>query len=140
MREINKIILHCTDSDDSLDIGFKEVNSWHRDRGWMSPSGISCGYHYIVRRNGKIESGRPENEVGAHCYGHNWDSIGISWVGRNNIDYKQLNKTIELINRIRKTYSLDVDDVFGHYEFDKHKTCPNLYMVWIRAELLFTKG
>ena len=45
-RNIKKIFVHCTDSDDSLDIGFKEINDWHQLRGGLSKSGVSCGYHY----------------------------------------------------------------------------------------------
>mgnify|MGYP000216638173 CR=1 FL=1 len=30
MRHIKKVIVHCTDSDDSLDIGYKEIDEWHR--------------------------------------------------------------------------------------------------------------
>ena len=42
------IIIHCTATRPSQDIGFEEVNNWHRARGW-----IGCGYHFIIRRNGK---------------------------------------------------------------------------------------
>ena len=65
MRKIEKIILHCTDSPDHMNIGFKEINQWHKERGWLSKSGISCGYHWIVKRNGKIEAGRPEKMLEA---------------------------------------------------------------------------
>lgn len=140
MDKIDKIIIHCTDSQDSLDIGFREINSWHKERGWMSPSGISCGYHYIIRRSGKIERGRPVTETGAHVYGHNRTSVGIVWVGRNNIDKKQYQALLSLINAIRYRYNISLDQVFGHTELDSHKTCPNLDMNRLRAELLFNTG
>lgn len=50
----------------------QDVNRWHKARGW---SGI--GYHYLVRKDGSIHRGRPENKLGAHVRGHNSDTIGI---------------------------------------------------------------
>jgi len=139
MRAIKKIYVHVTDSDDSLDIGFREVDEWHRQRGWLSDSGISCGYHYIVRRDGRIEVGRPEQEVGSHVKGHNSTSIGIVWVGRKHIGSEQLNQMLVLIKRTMERHGIPVENVLGHYEVDSGKTCPNLGMDHIRAELLFTK-
>lgn len=141
MRKINKIIVHCSDSDDSLDIGFHEINEWHRAKGWLSPSGVSCGYHLIVRRRAVIEKGRPLDEVGAHCEGDNSDSIGICVVGRKYFDQMQLNTLFHTINDLRVMFNIPIDKVFGHYEMSsgikQGKTCPNMDMVKLRAELLF---
>ena len=52
------IIIHCTATRPSQDIGFEEVNNWHRARGW-----IGCGYHFIIKRDGKIEDGRTTDAV-----------------------------------------------------------------------------
>lgn len=138
MRAIKKIVVHVTDSDDSLDIGFREINEWHRERGWLSPSGISCGYHYIIRKNGNVEIGRPEKETGAHVKGHNSTSLGIVWVGRKDITSAQRESLFAMLKGLCNKYNLDpTEDVYGHYELDKNKTCPNLDMVKIRAELVF---
>jgi len=137
MRHIKKVIVHCTDSDDSLDIGYKEIDEWHRQRGWLSASGISCGYHWIIRRDGKIEAGRPEIESGAHVKDHNSTSIGIVWVGRKKIGPKQLEVLMKKIRGIINRYRLTPLNVHGHSEFDPNKTCPNLDMDWFRAQMLF---
>ena len=136
---IKKIVLHCTDSEDSLDFGFKDIDEWHRQRGWLSDSGISCGYHYIIRRDGRIENGRPELERGAHVKGHNSDSIGVVWVGRKNIDPRQFTQLKRLLRTLINRYRLTPLDIWGHTELDPHKTCPNLDMDWIRAQVLFEK-
>lgn len=48
------------------------VHDWHRtSNGW---AGI--GYHFYVRKDGKVYRGRPENWMGAHTTGHN-EKIGI---------------------------------------------------------------
>lgn len=139
MYPISKIIVHCSDSDDSLDIGFREIDEWHRQRGWLSPSGISCGYHFIIRRDSKIEIGRPLEEIGAHCKGHNTGSIGICVVGRKKFDPKQIATLLKKVNDLRAMFKIPIDKVYGHYEFEPNKTCPNMDMVKVRAELLFVK-
>lgn len=48
----------------------------HKQRGFNG-----CGYHYYVRRDGEICTMRPVDRVGAHCKGHNADSIGICYEG-----------------------------------------------------------
>lgn len=140
MRAINKIVIHCTASDDSLDIGFREINQWHKDRGFLSPSGIHCGYHYIIRRNGTTERGRPDSEAGAHVSGHNAKSLGICWVGLNTPSQKQLETLFALTRGLMNQYKVSIDNVVGHYELFSGKTCPNLDMNKFRAELLFYGG
>ena len=137
-REIDKIILHCSDSSDSIDIGFDEINDWHAARGWKSAqTGISCGYHYVIRRNGLIERGRDDSEVGAHVKGHNTGSIGICWVGRNDISEKQQTSLLTIVRHLMFQHDLTLDDVYGHCELFPGKTCPNLDMNHFRAELVF---
>lgn len=140
MRKIDTIIVHCTDSDDSLDIGFREINEWHKQRGWLSESGISCGYHYIVRRNGEIETGRPDHERGAHAAGHNERSIGVVWVGRKNPGKNQMKRLLQVVRGLKDQYNVDIEKILGHFEVNSGKTCPNLDMDKFRAEILFTKS
>ena len=35
------------------------------------------GYHFVIRRDGSIEEGRPLDAWGAHCRGHNDYTVGI---------------------------------------------------------------
>lgn len=76
MRQINEIIIHCTATPAGHDISAAQVDSWHRARGW---NGI--GYHYLIRLDGTIETGRPLESPGAHCRGHNRNSVGIAYAG-----------------------------------------------------------
>lgn len=136
MRKINKIILHCTDSPDTLDIGFKEINEWHKENGWLSKSGVSCGYHYIIRRDGTVERGRPEKDVGSHCYGHNKTSIGVVWVGKDRLSMRQDIALRNLLRHLINKHKLDPSDIYGHKEFNDHKSCPNVDMNGVRWEVL----
>ena len=71
----NMIILHHI-GDTNRDFSAGEIHKWHLANGW---AGI--GYHYVIRKDGTIERGRPKNSIGAHCYGYNKTSIGINIVG-----------------------------------------------------------
>lgn len=142
MRKINKIIIHCSDSwfgDRDL------IDSWHRERGW---NGI--GYHFVITNgyptykdwksqkyrsdiDGLIETGRPLDVIGAHCKGHNKDSIGICLIGKRLFSWKQISALQKLIKDLLDTYGHL--EVYGHYEFNPYKTCPNIDMKWLRSIL-----
>lgn len=70
------IVVHVTATPPSADIGVREVTAMHKQRGF---NGI--GYHKVIRRNGKIEDGRPIDDIGAHVAGFNSASVGVSMVG-----------------------------------------------------------
>nr|WP_250808748.1 N-acetylmuramoyl-L-alanine amidase [Neorhizobium tomejilense] len=70
------LVVHCSATQPKSDIGAKEIRQWHREKGW-----IDIGYHFVIRRDGRIEVGRPENTVGAHVENYNSASIGICMVG-----------------------------------------------------------
>lgn len=120
MRQINKLIIHCSDTPVSLDIGANEIRLWHtRDNGWSD-----IGYHYVIRRNGEIELGRAEETVGAHVLGHNYDSLGICLIGgRPEGDFtpEQWTSLESLIKELRCKYPDAA--IHGHRDFSS-KTCP----------------
>lgn len=76
MRELKEIILHCTATNEGHDYSVEQVRKWHLDRGFND-----IGYHFLIRLDGTVEAGRPLETVGAHCKGHNANSIGIAYVG-----------------------------------------------------------
>ena len=53
------IVLHHSAS---RDVPAAEIHGWHLARGW---AGI--GYHFVIRKNGNIEQGRPMQMIGAHA-------------------------------------------------------------------------
>lgn len=76
MRKINKIIIHCTDTYAGKNWTVEDIRKWHKARGWLD-----IGYHYVIYLDGSIHAGRNEEAIGAHCEGHNKDSIGVCYVG-----------------------------------------------------------
>lgn len=129
-NDINKVIIHCTDTNDAADIGIDQVNKWHQERGFEAYDGITfCGYHYIIRRDGSVDRGRPEWIRGAHTYGFNTGSIAVAWVGRNELGPRQRTSLVLLVDSILRRYKLTIADVFGHCDFTTQKTCPNFNSV-----------
>lgn len=144
MRTIKKIIIHCSDS------GFGDaaiIREWHtKERGWKD-----IGYHLVilngVRKSGNaydaaldglIEVGRKLDVSGAHCEGHNSDSIGICCIGVKEFTEKQMDSLYKQIGGLLHAYNLDSTAVFGHYEMDTAhgKTCPNMDMKTVRNILI----
>lgn len=76
VREINLIIIHCSATRVDRDFTAKDIDTAHRVRGFSS-----WAYHYYIRKDGTIEPMRDESEIGAHCLGHNRDSIGVCYEG-----------------------------------------------------------
>ena len=76
MREIKKIIVHCSATPESMDVGSEEIRRWHKERGWSD-----IGYHDVIRRDGTLEKGRDISIAGAHAKGHNFSSIGVCLIG-----------------------------------------------------------
>ena len=80
-RAITEFVAHWTATFTNQDIGSEEVHAWHKERGFLG-----IGYHYVIRRDGRLQRGRPLNNVGAHskAYNHNKYSIGITMAGGYN--------------------------------------------------------
>lgn len=135
-RKINKVLIHCSDSPDGRDIGLSDINQWHKDRGFTPTSkGVYCGYHWVIRIDGTIEMGRPESEKGIHCTGQNSNSIGICLAGRKKFTDEQMVSLYYLLGQICTGYALEAKHVFGHYEFNQYKSCPNIDMPKFRDSL-----
>lgn len=111
--ETNRIVIHHVGGS-NRDVSAAEIHEWHKNNGW---SGI--GYHFVIRKDGTIERGRPEWAIGAHAYGANSDSIGINVAGTFDSE-APTNEQIEslgmLIAYLCTEYGFvaDADHVCGH--------------------------
>lgn len=81
-REVTEIVVHWTETPTNKNIGSEEINKIHLESGL---NGI--GYHYVIRRDGSLQRGRPINIQGEHAPAnkHNERSIGIVFVGGINV-------------------------------------------------------
>ncbi len=76
MRPIHTLIIHCSATRADKDFTEQQLEAAHKARGFNE-----CGYHYYIRYNGLIVTMRDVAKIGAHCLGHNEDSIGICYEG-----------------------------------------------------------
>lgn len=70
------IAVHCSATKPSMDIGAKEIRSWHLAKGWKD-----IGYNLVIKRDGIAEIGRSLEDWGAHVLGYNHNALGICLVG-----------------------------------------------------------
>lgn len=100
-NKTNKIILHHAQA---KTCSVEDIHQWHLKKGW---SGI--GYHFLVRKDGTIYQGRPEDTIGAHAKGANHDSIGICFEGSymtETMNQTQINAGRELVAYLKKKYGI----------------------------------
>ena len=120
------LVVHCSATKPSMDIGLREIKRWHvDDNGWRD-----VGYHYIIRRNGEVELGRSNRDTGAHAAGYNHKSISLCMVGgmaednsaENNFTAQQWTALLDLVKQIKVDYP--EADIIGHNEISE-KECPS---------------
>lgn len=70
------IFVHCSATKPSMDVGRREIEMWHKQQGWLA-----VGYHFIIKRDGTVEEGRPVDVVGSHVKDWNHKSVGVCLVG-----------------------------------------------------------
>jgi N-acetyl-anhydromuramyl-L-alanine amidase AmpD len=126
MRHITLIIIHCSAVRPGQTSSAAQIDSWHRRRGWK----MGIGYHYVVRRDGQVEPGRPEWLIGAHCLHHNRHSIGVCYEGGLDSEGRPADtRTTEqklamaqLLEVLHRRYPRAL--IVGHHDLDPQKACP----------------
>ena len=125
-KKTDLIIIHCAATRPNQDIGAYEIDRWHRQRGFLK-----IGYHFVIRRDGSVETGRALEEVGAHAVNYNSRSVGICMVGGVDDKLKpQDNFTPaqwETLEQVVKKLTAEYPDaqVIGHRDVDPRKACPS---------------
>ncbi|MNJ42947.1 N-acetyl-anhydromuranmyl-L-alanine amidase [compost metagenome] len=76
IKAVRYLVVHCAATPPTRDIGVKEIRAMHLNRGFRD-----IGYHYVIRRDGRVEKGRPDTVAGAHVSGVNSISLGVCLVG-----------------------------------------------------------
>lgn len=116
-RAVRWLVYHTAGTPDGLDTSAAAIHRYHKGKGW---SGI--GYHFVIRKDGKIEPGRPLTKQGAHVAGINDRAIGIAFSGNGDLHPltpAQRESGIDLGARLCRLYMIDVGDVIGHREVNK---------------------
>ncbi len=122
------IVIHHTGNAIDDDLSAEDINAIHRSLGWLA-----IGYHYVIRKDGSIELGRPRWTTGAHAEGENHHTVGIMLCGNFDVAEPmpcQIESCAMLIANLADGYSLDLDadTIIGHRDLCA-TSCPgdNLY-------------
>lgn len=122
------IVIHHIGMANNDDVSAETVHQWHLNQGW---SGI--GYHFLIRKDGTIEQGRPLGAVGAHVYGENRHTVGINLAGNFEMGTpteEQEASAALLIASLCTVYQLDPQwqgTVKGHRDLNA-TACPGRYL------------
>lgn len=136
------IVVHCSATRSNQDYPVQqlfhdhvEVNHWRY-----------IGYHYYIRRNGRLEETRPLERMGAHAKGFNAHSIGICYEGgldehghyADTRTEAQKKTMAELIIHLKQQFPTIVN-ILGHRDLPGvQKACPCFDATKLRP-LLFSK-
>ena len=75
-EDVKHIVVHCSKTTARQSDGLAAVERKCRLRG-----ALSCGYHFVIARDGTRSNGRALTEPGNHLLGHNQSSLAICLVG-----------------------------------------------------------
>ena len=127
MRQINKIIVHCSATREGENYTVDTIRSWHVDgRGWSD-----IGYHFYIDLYGEIHKGRDISRIGAHTKGLNRNSIGICYCGGVEEDGKtpkdtrndcQKESLLAVLRTLKAMYP--EASIHGHRDY-ANKACPS---------------
>jgi N-acetylmuramoyl-L-alanine amidase len=134
------IVVHCSDTPASMDIGARDIDQWHTRQGWQG-----IGYHYVIRRNGTLEPGRSLDQQGAHTKGYNHNSVGVCLVGghtagkpgkpEDSFTPAQLDTLKQLLTQLHAAYPQA--KVVGHRDLNHDRTCPSFNVShWLASQRL----
>lgn len=137
-RRITRLVVHCAASPNGRALSSngltaaQVIDGWHRARGFkrdwrwradVNPGLESIGYHWIIDLDGRVLTGRAQDEVGAHAIGHNFDSLGACLVGTDRFTVAQWHALRALVADVRRTWP--TVRVLGHRDLPGvAKTCP----------------
>ena len=126
MTPVSHITVHCSATKANQNFTAKDIDEWHKRRGFNR-----IGYHFVIKRNGVVEKGRQEHEVGAHVKDHNSHNLGICLIGGIDKDGKaeanftedQYHALAILLSDLLKKYPKA--EVLGHRDWPGvKKECP----------------
>ena len=126
MRLVKEIIIHCSATREGQQVSVDTIRDWHLAKGWND-----IGYHFYIDLDGTINKGRDIDKIGAHCKGHNRNSIGICYCGGVEADGKtpkdtrtqeQKDSLLHVLKTLKAMYPEAV--IYSHSEFAA-KACPS---------------
>ena len=136
---IDRIVVHQTAGEDEGKFtAYNIANDHVNNNDW---AGI--GYHYLITNDGKIYQTNPDNKISYHASGYNTRSIGVAITGNHTIgddnydiiDEKKYKALVYLLAKLSNKYNISTSEIIGHNETGSPKSCPNLNMDQLRADV-----
>ena len=137
MTRVDFLAIHCSATPAGgkhETIGVNDIRRWHRERGFRD-----VGYHFVIKRDGTVENGRPTDQPGAHEPRINSRSIAVCLVGgappagseaarkglgENNFTDAQFEALKRVLTDLRRKYPKA--EVIGHRDVPGvQKACPS---------------
>jgi N-acetylmuramoyl-L-alanine amidase len=139
-KDVGWIVIHTAAAPFNADVSAKSIRAYHKTvKGWND-----IGYHFVVRKDGTVEIGRPLDQMGAQVEGFNSKSIGICFSGHGDLadftvaQYRDgVNKVVEMLFKFHLVdkFLANPMRVIGHREVNEliptvfggpktTKTCP----------------
>ena len=126
-RPLSEVIVHGSETQSNKNIGSIEINNIHKKLGH---DGIV--YHYVIRRDGRLQRGRPADRESEHTDSHNKFSLAVCLVGGINLPTGVVNpldnrsesaftrEQFTTLERFLEAFFMKVPGglVFGHNELE----------------------
>lgn len=139
-RQVHTIVLHCSATRVTSDYTVEQLTGDHKARGFDGP-----GYHFYIRKTGKIVVLRPLTRIGAHVAGHNTGSIGICYEGgldasgkaadtRTEAQKRAMHELVAGLVKYLPTVGSTVRVIKGHRDFSPDKNGNGIIDTWERIK------
>ena len=123
-RPVDRVFIHCSASDSTEHDDVEVIRKWHTEppphgRGWSD-----VGYHFFIRKTGRVEKGRPIERTPAAQRGNNTGTIAICLHGLKAEKFTghQFRALVKLTSDIDEAYDSQIT-FHGHCEVAA-KDCP----------------
>lgn len=128
-QRVGFIVVHCSATKPSGDFDVNDIRRWHLKRGF-----VDVGYHYVIKRDGTLQEGRPLDRQGAHVSRFNHLSVGICLIGgvseadhripENNFTDEQFDTLANLLPDMKALFP--GAEIVGHRDMPNvKKACPS---------------
>lgn len=137
-RKVGLLVVHCSATKPSMNWGAAEIDREHRKRGFFG-----IGYHYVIKRDGTVELGRPLDRQGSHVKGYNHLSVGVVMIGgvsERDVEVPENNFTAAQFASLKSVLAglktrFPGAEIIGHGQIPGvRKACPSFDAVaWAKA-------
>jgi len=120
MRNIKYLVVHCTATQPSATVeAIKKY--WKEVRKWDKP-----GYHYLILRDGEIVQLLDEKEISNGVFGHNPESIHVSYIGGVDKDNNPIDNRSELQKHSMFDKLVELSEKYPQAQILGHRDFPNV--------------